>query len=185
MEGRFQDNFGTMDTWLSNIEKDKRDVSQEQKVREDRPAAATDVCYYPDGNQLGGCDAVFGPAGNPRWAAGGSLAQDVIKCQLKPLVRTDYGSTAFADAEWAGLQAAFPNGVCDWSKDGVSQQPTVAWQSYENGPGGVGLGDPPVSEPDDGAPVVPEVPLVVLLPLVAGAVLLIGRRVRSRASLPT
>jgi hypothetical protein len=141
------------------------------------------VCYYPDGNQLGACDAVFGPAGNPRWAAGGSLAQDVIKCQRKPLVRTDYGSTAFADAEWAALQTAFPDGVCDWSKAGVSQQPTVSWQSYENGPGGVGLGEPPASEPlDDQQPVVPEVPVAVLLPLLAAAVLLLGLRIRSRRS---
>jgi hypothetical protein len=179
-EGRFQDSFGTMDTWLSNIEHDTRDVPKEQKVAEDRPELARDVCYYPDGNTLGACDAVFGPAGNPRWAAGGSIAQDVMKCQLKPLVRTDYGSTAFADAEWAGLQTAFPDGVCDWSKDGVSQQPTVAWQGYENGPGGVGLGDAPVSEAlADPPPVVPEAPLAILLPLVVAVPLLVGWRLRS------
>jgi hypothetical protein len=184
LEGRFQDNFGTMDSWLSNIEKDTRDMSKEQKVRDDRPVLARDVCYYPDGNTLGLCDKVFGPSGNPRWAAGGSLAQDVIKCQLKPLVRTDFGSIAFADAEWAGLQTAFPNGVCDWSKDGVSQQPTVSWQSYENGPGGVGLGERPASEPLAGPPAdVPEAPMAVLLPLAVGVVLLVGWRSRSARQL--
>jgi hypothetical protein len=172
-EGRFQDNFGTMDTWLSNIEKDKRDVTQEQKVREDRPDAAKDVCYYPDGNQLGACDKVFGPAGNPRWAAGGSIAQDVIKCQLKPLVRTDFAPAVFADDEWTAIQSAFPDGVCDWTKPGVSQQGTVPWQSYENGPGGVGLGDQPVSEPVVAPSTdVPEAPWPVLLPLLCGLLLL-------------
>jgi hypothetical protein len=180
-EGRFQDNFGTMDSWLTNIENDARDVPKEQKVVDDRPAAARDVCYYPDGNQVGACDTIFGPAGNPRWAAGGSIAQDVIKCQLKPMVRASYAPTLFSDAEWAALQTAFPDGVCDWTKPGVSQQPTVAWQSYENGPGGVGLGDPPVSEPDDGSPVVPEAPVAILLPILVGAVLLIGQRLRRAA----
>jgi hypothetical protein len=106
-----------------------------------------------------------------------------MKCQLKPLVRTEYGSTAFADTEWAALQTAFPNGVCDWSKLGVEQQPTVAWQSYKEGPGGVGLGDPPQSVPaNDVEPVVPEAPVAVMLPLLVGAVLLLGLRLRSPSS---
>jgi hypothetical protein len=181
LEGRFQDNFGTMDTWLSNIEKDTRDVPKEQKVVEDKPAAANDVCYYPDGNQVGACDAIFGPAGNPRWAAGGSIAQDVIKCQLKPLERSSFAPTLFSDAEWAQLTGAFPNGVCDWTKPGVQQQPTVAWQSYKDGPGGVGLGEPPASEALDGPPAdVPEAPYAILLPLVAVALLLLTRRLRPR-----
>jgi len=29
---------------------------------------------------------------------------------------------AFKPAQWARLQAIFPNGVCDWSKLGIEQQ---------------------------------------------------------------
>jgi hypothetical protein len=144
LEGRFQDNFGTMDTWLDNVSKDQRPVPLEQKVTQDRPDNAKDQCYYPDQGRI--CDTVFGPAGNPRWAAGGSIAQDVIKCQLKPLVRSDYAPVLFSDDEWAQLRATFPNGVCDWSKPGVSQQPNVGWQTYTDGPGGHAMGPAPASE---------------------------------------
>ena len=64
------------------------------------------------------CDTVFGPAGNTRWAAGGSIAQDVITCRLKPLRRSDYAPVLFTDAEWSALRKAFPSGVCDWSRPG-------------------------------------------------------------------
>jgi hypothetical protein len=127
------------------------------------------------------CDTAFGPSGNPRWAAGGSIAEDVIKCQLKPLVRSDYAPILFSDGEWTALQTAFPNGACDWSKLGVSQQPTVAWQSYQKGPGGEPLGNPPASQVDDiPATGVPEVPLAIVLPLVALALLAVGWRRAAR-----
>jgi len=175
LEGRFQDNFGTMDTWLHNIETDTSNTPLEDKVVNNRPALAKDQCYYPDQGKI--CDTAFGPAGNPRWAAGGSLAQDVIKCQLKPLDRADYAPVVFSDADWAKLQSAFPTGVCDWSREGVSQQVNIPWQTYRDGPGGVALGDPPVSEPFDGpAPVLPETPLVILLPLVGLALLFWRKR---------
>jgi hypothetical protein len=145
LEGRFQNNFGTMDTWLSNVESDDRPIPREEKIALNRPAAAHDLCYYPDQGRV--CDTVFGPAGNPRWAAGGSIAQDIIKCQLKSLVRSDYAPILFTDAQWAALVKAFPTGVCDWSKLGVGQQPTVAWQTYADGPGGRPLGPEPRSVP--------------------------------------
>jgi hypothetical protein len=138
LEGRFQNNFGTMDSWLTNVEKDGRDIPKSDKVAQDRPTAAQDQCYYPDQGRI--CDTVFGPAGNPRWASGGSIAQDVLKCQLKPLVRSDYAPVLFSDAQWTALQNAFPSGVCDWSRPGVSQQPNVPWQTYTDGPGGEPLG---------------------------------------------
>jgi hypothetical protein len=144
-EGRFSDSVGTMDAWLNNIDRDKRDLSLERKVVAGRPATARDACRYPDQGAV--CDAVFGPAGNPRWAAGGNIAQDVVKCRLKPLKRSDYAPIVFTDDEWNVLRKAFPSGVCDWSRPGVSQQPTVAWQTYQDGPGGRGLGPPPRSLP--------------------------------------
>jgi hypothetical protein len=76
-------------------------------------------------------------------AAGGPNTNDVLKCQLKPLIRAEYKVT-FTDAQWARLQQTFADGVCDYAKAGVGQQPpTAAWLSFAAGPGGTPLGDPP------------------------------------------
>ena len=45
--------------------------------------------------------------GTPRLAAGEPMTDDVMKCQLKPLVREDYPVT-FTDEQWKRLQQAFP-----------------------------------------------------------------------------
>jgi len=60
--------------------------------------------------------------------------------------RTEYFPAIFADDEWARLQTAFSSGVCDYSKPGVNQQPTIPWLTYANGPGGQPLGPPPTSQ---------------------------------------
>ncbi|HEX9765763.1 MAG TPA: DUF6351 family protein, partial [Nitriliruptorales bacterium] len=147
--------FLAMDRWLSAIEKDLRDVPIEQKVVDDRPDDVTDRCETPD---RATCDLLFGSAGNIRWAAGmPTLANDVIKCQLQPLRRSDYAPNLLTDAQWETLNEAFPTGVCDWTRPGVGQQDAVAWQTYEDGPGGRPLGPaptsavPPASAPAPGA----------------------------------
>ena len=53
------------------------------------------------------------------------------ECQLKPLRRADTTRSTFTDAQWAQLQATFPEGVCDYSKPGVGQQGTIPWQTYQ------------------------------------------------------
>jgi hypothetical protein len=137
--------FLAMDAWLTAIEADHRDVPIEQKVVEDRPADVTDRCELPDKTT---CNLIFGSAGNIRWAAGmPTLANDVIKCQLKPLMRSDFFPILFTDAQWTQLQSAFPSGVCDWTRPGVGQQRAVSWQTYQAGPGGQPLGPPPQSQP--------------------------------------
>jgi hypothetical protein len=75
------------------------------------------------------------------------MATDVVKCRLRPLVRSGYFPILFTDAQWTQLQQAFPTGVCDWSEPGVGQQGAVAWQTYEGGPGGQPMGESPASEP--------------------------------------
>ena len=44
---------------------------------------------------------------NPRQEAGGPLAANILKCQLKPMDAKDY-KVAFAPAELARLKAIFP-----------------------------------------------------------------------------
>jgi hypothetical protein len=85
--------------------------------------------------------------GDPHTGAGAPLVDDVLKCQLKPLRRGDYAVT-FTDSQWARLQAAFPTGVCDWSKDSVGYTANVSWLGFSGGPGGRALGAAPISRPD-------------------------------------
>jgi hypothetical protein len=169
--------FLLMERWLTAIEADHRDVPREQKVRDNKPADARDRCDLPT-QEI--CNTAMAPYGSTRMGAGDGPATDIMKCRLKPLVQSDFGSILFTATEWSALKATFPSGICDWTRQGVSQQQTTAWQTYENKVGGEPLGAPPVSEPlGDPAPVVPEVPAAVLLPLLAAALLLGARRVRS------
>ena len=138
-----------MDRWLTAVEADRRNVPKAQKVREDKPADAKDECFAADqALPASSCATVYPFYSTPRIQAGESLRNDNVKCQLKPLARSDYKVT-FTDAEWTELQKAFPNGVCDWSKPAVRQQPAVTWLTYVDGPGGTPLGPPPASVPFD------------------------------------
>jgi hypothetical protein len=69
-----------------------------------------------------------------------------MKCQLKPMVREDYPVT-FTDAQWQRLQEAFPGGVCDYSKSGVSQHGAVPWLTYQDRKGRVIYGGKPLGAP--------------------------------------
>jgi hypothetical protein len=80
--------------------------------------------------------------------AGGPNTNDVLKCQLKPLSRSDY-NVAFTDSQWARLQNVFREGVCDFSRPGVGQSAPEPWLTFANGPGGVPLGPPPKAVPGD------------------------------------
>ena len=46
---------------------------------------------------------------------------------------------AFSSTQLARLQAAFPDGVCDWSLSGVGQQAAVSPLTFADGPGGAPL----------------------------------------------
>ena len=62
--------------------------------------------------------------------AGLAETQDVIMCQLKPASAADY-KAKFTDAQLARLTKVFSEGVCDWSKPGVGQQPPAGtWQYF-------------------------------------------------------
>lgn len=136
-----------MDHWLAAIEQDSSDLPRAEKIVRNRPPALTDTCWIQGKPSTD--DAVCGKAHthgstDARIAAGGPLASDIRKCQLKPLDRADYPVT-FTDGQWNILQETFPNGVCDWTQPGVGTQPSEPWLTYEAGPGGQPLGSPPQS----------------------------------------
>jgi hypothetical protein len=130
-----------MDKWLSSVEADKRTLSLEEKVAQDRPPEAHDKCSNVEGVEQVSLPGV-GPVcqlplaetrfSTPRVISGEQISTDKQKCQLRPLQRTDYYPLQFGEEQWAQLVNAFPTGVCDFSKPGVSQTGTVPWQTYQD-----------------------------------------------------
>jgi hypothetical protein len=137
--------FDLVDRWLTRVEQDHSSRSREQKVVANRPATAVDTCFVQALRitDTSVCRTLFPYYGDPRIAAGGPLTDDVVKCQLRKLRRTDYPSS-LDDAQWARLRAVFRTGVCDYRRPGVSKASTVPWLSFPR-PGGVPLGPVPRS----------------------------------------
>jgi hypothetical protein len=75
------------------------------------------------------CNTQFPSFAFPRYVAGGPLAANVIKCQLRPVSLNDY-KVSFKPAEMTRLKNIFSAGVCDFSKPGVGQVKVVPWASF-------------------------------------------------------
>ena len=77
------------------------------------------------------CNALYPHHKMPRMVAGGPLTNDVFKCELKRIDPRDY-KVSFTPEEMARLKAMFPQGVCDWSEQGVEQRSRFGgtWQSF-------------------------------------------------------
>lgn len=140
------ENLDAMDRWLTALALDASNDPIAEKVVRAKPADLVDACWDADGkriaepqvfdenalfdNTAGPCNQLYPIHASPRLVAGGPIENDILKCQLMPLDRAAYPVT-FTDAEWARLQAVFPDGVCDWSKPGVGQiAHTRTWISY-------------------------------------------------------
>jgi hypothetical protein len=83
---------------------------------------------------------------SPRQVAGGPLAENILKCRLKPLDSAEYAPVVFSAEQWARLETAFPGGVCDWSQPGIGQQAAVSPLDFAEGSGGAPLPPAPISE---------------------------------------
>ena len=140
--------FLLMDRWLAGIEADHSALSLQQKVLQHKPTEAVDTCFVGDRavTDPTACRHALPYFSNPRIAAGEPFTNDVVKCRLKPLVRTDYADGTFTDAQWDRLRAVFPGGVCNYAVPGVDQQYAAGfWTSFAAGPGGRSLGAAPAS----------------------------------------
>jgi hypothetical protein len=130
-----------MDRWLSAVEADGRKMSLTEKVAADRPEDVHDKCSNVAVVEEASVPGV-GPVcqlplaetrfATPRVVAGESIATDVQECRLKPLTQSAYYPATFTAEQWTQLRQAFPAGVCDFSKPGVSQQYTIPWRTYQN-----------------------------------------------------
>jgi hypothetical protein len=130
------------DAWMVAFKSDRSSDPLPAKVVRAKPKAAVDGCYDRatppvfiaeplafSSKPVSKCSALYPVHSNVRHEAGGPLAANVLKCQLKPVDARDY-AVPFTAAELARLKGIFPSGVCDWSKPGVNQVPVVTWGSF-------------------------------------------------------
>ncbi len=150
--------FLTMDSWLSqlNVSSPKptlNSVRTQADVIAAKPAGAFDLCYLTGDTNFttpvtdtAACDADprLAMHSSPRQVAGGSLQENILKCQLRPLDPADYAPAVLDASQLVRLHALFPDGVCDWTKPGVGQQEAISPLTFAAGPGGQPLPPPPV-----------------------------------------
>lgn len=116
----------TMTKWLDAMAADPAPLSA-AKVAKTKPADATDAYWTKDGKRVNE-QASWDPATSwnktyplhvePRIIAGAPVANDIVKCQLKPVDFASY-KVKFSSAQQKRMKKAFPDGVCDWSKPSV------------------------------------------------------------------
>jgi hypothetical protein len=132
-----------MGEWLMALAADASTDALVVKLRRAKPAGLVDACWTREEvpqkivgrleYQSGRCDEIYPAHSYPRGVAGSPIADDIIKCQLKPIDPADY-EVSFTVDEMSRLKAIFAGGVCDWSEPGVGQQPLVGtWLSFGGG----------------------------------------------------
>lgn len=121
----------TMSQWLDAVAKDTSTTPAIEKIVRAKPATATDGCWDAEGTRIdeiatfdgpGRCNTLFPNHKNPRLVAGSPVADDIGKCQLKPIDPRDYKASFSAD-DMQRLRRVFPSGVCDYTRPGVNQLP--------------------------------------------------------------
>jgi hypothetical protein len=148
-----------MTQWLDAITADHSDRPLAGKVIAHKPATAVDACWpdatltaggaeVVDPGYAGTCRRDFPHYGDARNVAGDPATGQVLKCRLKPLDPNDY-RVGFTAAQRATLRSLYPSGVCDYTRPGVAQRPSLPWMTFTGGPGGEPLGPPPHSRMTD------------------------------------
>ncbi len=117
-----------MTEWLDAMAADDAPLSPD-KVAVNKPAGAVDAFWTLEGvktpavmdwDMSSPVNQVYPIHLEPRLVAGAPIANDVFKCQLKPIDFSEY-EVEFAPSQQRRLERVFPDGVCDWSKPGVEQ----------------------------------------------------------------
>jgi hypothetical protein len=142
-EAIYEDQIGHlvhhMDQWLDAIGRDKGNQTASIKVSRNKPRDLVDGCWTIDGHRIteertyggaGQCNQLYPPYGDPRIAAGGPIADDLLKCAVKPFDSNDYHQPLTTN-QIDRLKKTFARGVCDYSKPGVEQGPIKGtWQTF-------------------------------------------------------
>ena len=143
--------FIAMDRWLTAVEQDHSSTSLPQKVIADKPADLTDECFDGAGQKLSN-DPLPGRRrerrGHP--AHGGRRRdhdrREQVPAQAAAPHRLPRRSRSPTPSGRSSRRRSRP-GVCDFSKPGVDQQPTIPWLTYQNARGQVIYGGRPLGKP--------------------------------------
>jgi hypothetical protein len=130
--------------WMNAYKSDDSDAPQIEKVLRAKPGNGVEGCWTTTGSfiaeplvfssdPVSQCSSLFPVYSNTVKEAGGPLAGDILKCQLKPIDPGDY-QVQFTPAEVARLHAVFPEGVCNWSEPGVAQTGVIPYASLGPSP---------------------------------------------------
>ncbi|MFD4945654.1 DUF6351 family protein [Streptomyces sp. NPDC058409] len=132
-----------MDQWLTGIKGDSGNDAPIEKIVRNRPQGLTDACWTrgigakkisePQVEGIGNteCNTLYPVWTSPRMVAGADVANDIVKCRKRPVVRSDY-RVPVTDAQLKDLTAVFRDGVCDWSRPGAGQQDLAGtWLSFD------------------------------------------------------
>lgn len=151
------ENLMLMNRWLDAIKADNSNRPLLDRIAGARPTELADDCFTPEGQRIvepavfdverilnntqadadqGRCNQLYPPHAGLRLVAGAPLSNDIMKCALKPINYDDY-RVEFTVEEKQRLEAIFPQGVCDWSQPGQSQNSNSTWLSF--GPSPVNL----------------------------------------------
>lgn len=133
----WKDTVRNMDHWLDNIVADRGIGGIADRIGRNRPQALRDGCWSVGGqrieetriyNATGICNQLYRAYADPRVAAGAPLADDILKCSLKPMDARGY-LNPLTDEQMKRLTNVFPTGVCDYTRPGVGQRITTGtWQ---------------------------------------------------------
>ncbi len=127
-----------MDRWLDNIAADSSPSTLRAKVVKNKPAELVDACWTTDGQKIaepfkvdgrGRCDDLYPRHGDPRMAAGEPLAEDTLKCRLKPVDVKDYAGALTVD-QIDALRQVFSSGVCDFKNSPIGKEGSRTWLRY-------------------------------------------------------
>ncbi|MSO73143.1 MAG: hypothetical protein EXQ84_05980 [Rhodospirillaceae bacterium] len=139
----FNKSWAMFISWMENVAKDTSSRPARQKAIAAKPANAVDGCWtsqtdFTNEKQVFGhdgtaCNTALPSYAFPRYVAGGPLAANILKCQLKPMAAGDY-KAAFKPEEMARLKRIFPGGVCDFAQRGVGQTGVVTYASFGPAP---------------------------------------------------
>lgn len=133
--------FRQMDAWLTAIANDDSGADAASKAVNNKPADLQEGCWDNTveprkwiaqkltAANAGRCGELYPAYATPRLVAGEPLANNIVKCQLKPVAASDY-KVEFTPEESARLGKAFPEGVCDWSKPDVYEGYLGTWRSF-------------------------------------------------------
>jgi len=131
-----------MDQWLDNLSGDQSDDPVIERVVRAKPVTLVDSCWSREQTPMqieetqvrggGRCEELYPSAPSPREVAGGPLAADIVKCQLKSVDVNDYAVT-FNKADALRLREIFADGVCDWTRSGEGQTGLKgSWLNFGN-----------------------------------------------------